>query len=88
VRVYACESHCPTHTSTLGTGSYLLTFRVLRMVAARNAGFFSEEIVAEDDDSVRDVFLSKKRLCKRCLPAEEVNLQFDRERLSELSWGP
>ena len=42
----------------------------------RAAGFFTEEIVAEDDDSVRDMFLNKKRLCKRCLPAEKVNLQF------------
>jgi hypothetical protein len=55
---------------------------------SRDAGFFTEEIVAENDDSVRDVFLSKKRLCKYCLLAEEVNLQFDRDRLSVIELGP
>jgi hypothetical protein len=54
----------------------------------RDAGFFTEEIVAEHDDVARDVFLSAKRLCKRCLPGMKVNLQFDREKLSVLELGP
>lgn len=53
----------------------------------RDAGFFTEEIVGVDDDSVRDVFLSQKRLCKRCLPTD-VNLQFNREGLSVIELGP
>ena len=59
----------------------------------REAGFFAEEIVTEDHDAARDVFLNAKRLCKRCLPGRKVNLQFVRERLSVIegekgNWQP
>jgi hypothetical protein len=65
--------------------------RVLQLSCAWSQprrGILHRGIVAENDDSVRDVFLSKKRLCKYCLLAEEVNLQFDRDRLSVIELGP
>ena len=54
----------------------------------RDAGFFTEEIVAAHEDAARDVFLKTRRLCKRCLPKDEVNLQFNRDRLSVIELGP
>ena len=54
----------------------------------RDAGFFTEEIVAEHDDAARDVFMNTRRLCKRCLPKEGVNLQFNRDKLSVVELGP
>ena len=53
----------------------------------REAGPFSEEIVAKYAEAAKDVFITTKRLCRRCLP-EKVNLQFDREKLSVTELGP
>lgn len=54
----------------------------------RDAGAFSEEIVAKYADSAKDVFIGTKRLCKSCLLETKVNLQFDRERLCVTELGP
>jgi len=54
----------------------------------REAGHFTEEIVAKYAESTKDVFIGTKRLCKSCLPEAKVNLQFDRERLSVVELGP
>jgi hypothetical protein len=54
----------------------------------RDAGAFSEEIVAKCVESAKDVFMGTKRICKLCLPETKVNLQFDRERLSVTELGP
>jgi hypothetical protein len=51
------------------------------------AGPFVEEIEARDEHSAREVFMSKKRLCKRCLPKHKANLQFNRETLLVTTLG-
>ena len=53
----------------------------------REAGHFTEEIVAKYAELAKDVFMGTKRLCKLC-SGTKVNLQFDRERLSVVELGP